>query len=257
MNSKGFSLVEVLLAVSVFALIVTGLVGGLIYGQQSTALSGARVRAEMLADEGLEAVRNIRDANFSNLTDGTFGLTTTGNQWNLSGSSDTTDIFTRAITISAVDANRKQVTSTVTWQQNPQRTGQIQVVTYLTNWRSGSAAPTTCNEYAIGQGYASGTCRQNTQQCTNNGETYLSGGDTFCTGGPSVDTCCALPSAGPTPTPTPAPATCAQYCISLGIYTAGTCRNGVPQCNANGETMESGGNNLCTHAEGGTCCCHP
>ena len=39
-----------------------------------------RARAATLADEGLEAVRNIRDANFSNLTDGTFGLTTTGNQ---------------------------------------------------------------------------------------------------------------------------------------------------------------------------------
>ena len=172
-----------LLSVSVFALIVTALVGGLIYGQQSTALSGARARAAMLADEGLEAVRNIRDENFSNLTDGTFGLAITGNQWNLSGASDTTDIFTRTITISAVDANRKMVTSAVTWQQNPQRSGLAQTVTYLTNWRSVSA-PTTCDEYAVGQGYASGTCRQNTQQCTNNSETYLSGGDAFCTGGP-------------------------------------------------------------------------
>jgi hypothetical protein len=209
----------------------------------------------------LEAVRNIRDENFSNLTDGTFGLTSTGNQWNLSGASDTTDIFTRAVTISAVDANRKLVTSTVTWQQNPQRAGSVQAVTYLTNWRV-SAAPTSCNDYAVGQGYASGTCRQNTQQCTNNGETYLSGGDQYCTGGPSADTCCALPAAGPTPTPTPGPtptptpaSTCAGYCQSLGTYSTGTCRKGVPQCNANGEINEHGGNSLCTQAEGGTCCC--
>jgi len=195
MNSRGFSLVEVLLSVALFALVVTALAGGLIYGQQSTALAGARARAAALVDEGLEAVRNIRDANFSNLTDGTYGLTTTGNQWNLSGASDTTDIFTRQIVISTVDTKRKNVTATVSWQQNPQRTGQVQVVTYLTNWKvaGGGGPPTTCND----------------------------------------------------------------YCISLGSYIAGTCRKGVPQCTANGETVENGGNSLCQQAEGGTCCCAP
>jgi|SRR3989338_8730387 len=195
MNSKGFSLVEVLLAVSVFGLIITGLIGGLIYGQQSTALAGARSRAAMLADEGLEAVRNIRDENFSNLTDGTFGLTTTSNQWNLSGSSDVTDIFTRQVVVSAIDTNRKSVTVNVSWQQNPQRNGVVSVITYLTNWKT------------VGGG-------------------------------------------GP-------PATCNDYCISLGTYSQGTCRKGNPQCIANGETMENGGNSLCLQAEGGTCCCAP
>lgn len=139
---RGFSLVEILLSVSVFALIVTALAGGLIYGQQSTALAGARSRAVMLADEGLEVVRNIRDENFSNLTDGSHGLTVSGNQWSFAGFSDTTDdIFIRAITISTVDANRKQVTSTVTWLQNAQRNGAITLITYLTNWKD-NAGPT-------------------------------------------------------------------------------------------------------------------
>ncbi len=198
MNSKGFSLVEVLLAVAVFSLIVTGLIGGLIYGEQSTALAGQRARAATLADEGLEAVRNIRDANFSNLTDGTFGLTTTGNQWNLSGASDTSDIFSRAITISTVDANRKSITSSITWQQNPQRGGLVQAVTYLTNWKAssgGGGPPSSCAAYCVSLGgYSTGTCRQNTQQCTNYSETYESGGDSICVtnfpGDPSHDTCC-------------------------------------------------------------------
>lgn len=247
---RGFSLVEVLLSVSVFALIVTALTGGLIYGQQSTAISGMRSRAALLADEGLEAARNIRDENFSNLTDGAYGLAISGNQWDFSGTSDVTDIFTRAVTISAVDANRKLVTSTVTWQQNPQRTGSVILTTYLTNWKV-SASPTTCNDYAISQGYSAGTCRQNENQCANNGEVYLAAGDAYCVGGPSADTCCAL--AGPTP----APATCNEYCVSLGTYSGGTCRKGVPQCNANGETHQPGGNPFCTQAEGGTCCCLP
>lgn len=193
---RGFSLVEVLLAVSIFGLIVTVLTGGLIYGQQSTAIAGMRSRAAVLADEGLEAARNIRDENFSNLTDGGYGLAISGNQWVFSGTSDVTDIFTRSVTISAVDANRKLVTSSVAWQQNQQRAGSVVLTTYLTNWQASSGG-----------------------------------------GGP--------------------PTTCNDYCVSLGNYSAGTCRKGVSQCNANGETNEHGGNPLCTQAEGGTCCCAP
>ena len=79
-------MVEVLLAVSVFALLVTALVGAYLYGEEATALAGNRARAVLLAEEALEAARNIRDAAFINLTNGTFGFATTSNQWNLNGS---------------------------------------------------------------------------------------------------------------------------------------------------------------------------
>lgn len=198
---SGFSLVEVLLAVSVFSLIVTALTGGLIYGQQSTALAGMRSRAAILADEGLEAARNIRDENYSNLVNGTSGLVISSNQWTFSGSQDTTDIFTRQITVADAGTNRKQITSTVTWQQNPQRTGNVTLTTYLTNWKAsaGGGPPNSCASYcqSLPAGYTNGTCRQNTQQCTNNGETYESGGDAICVtnfpGDPSHNTCCCLP----------------------------------------------------------------
>lgn len=135
-DQAGFLLVEVILASAVFALLITGLVGAYLYGQESTALAGNRARAVMLAEEGLEAVRNIRDASFGNLTDGTYGLTTTGNQWNLSGFSDISDIFTRQIVISAVDPKRKSVTANVTWQQNPQRSGSVVLSSRLTYWQA-------------------------------------------------------------------------------------------------------------------------
>jgi Tfp pilus assembly protein PilV len=130
----GFSLVENLLAVSLFLLIVTASIGALIYGDESAALAGNRARALALAEEGLEAVRNIRDAGYANLTDGSYGLTTSTNQWNLFGSSDFTGIFTRQVDIGANGANRKFVTSTVTWQQNAQRTGSVSLVAWITNW---------------------------------------------------------------------------------------------------------------------------
>lgn len=189
-KNTGFSIVEVLLAVSVLALIITGFAGAIIYGEESTAVAGSRARAIYIAEEGLEAVRNIRDAGFANLTDGTFGLSTTGNQWSLSGSSDLTDIFTRTINVSAVDADRKQVVSTVTWQQTPSRTGNVSLTTYLTHWIT-AVSVASCTVYCQGLGgYTSGTCRAAPAQCTVNSESYEAGGNLYCTGGASVDTCC-------------------------------------------------------------------
>lgn len=139
-KQKGFSLVEIILSSAVFVMLVTAFVGAYLYGEQATMLAGNRLRATLLAEEAIEAVRNIRDPAFANLTDGTFGLSTTGNQWSLSGSQDVTGIFTRQVTIAAVDAKRKTITSNVTWQQNPQRTGSVTVISRLTNWIATAAA---------------------------------------------------------------------------------------------------------------------
>lgn len=133
-NRAGFSLVEVLLSSAIFVLLVTALVGAYLYGQEATAIAGNRARATMFAEEGLEAVRNIRDAGFSNLVDGTYGLTTSSNQWNLSSVRDTNGIFSRQVVISTIDSKRKSITANVAWQQNPQRTGSVSLTTRLTNW---------------------------------------------------------------------------------------------------------------------------
>lgn len=134
--NRGFSTIEALLASSILILIVTAFMGAFIYGSESTALAGQRARATFLAEEGLEASRNIRDAAFSNLVNGANGLVISGNQWTFSGTSDITNgFYTRQITISSIDSNRKQIISTVTWQQNNQRTGSVTLTTYLTNWK--------------------------------------------------------------------------------------------------------------------------
>src|SRR3989344_2988507 len=120
----GFSTVEVLLAASIVALAVTALVGALIYGNESTALAGERAKATFLAEEGLEAARAIRNSGFANLVNGNHGVVVLGSNWIFSGTSDTTDnFFTRQISISDLGTNRKQIISTVTWQQNSQRSG--------------------------------------------------------------------------------------------------------------------------------------
>ena len=134
-NSRtGFSLVEVLLSAAMLAFLVTAMVGALIVGRESVATSGAQNRAVFLAEEGLEAARDVRKDAYANLTDGTHGVTMSTNKWVFSGTSDTTDIFTRVITVSAAGTDRKQVVSTITWQQTASRTGTVTLTTYLTNW---------------------------------------------------------------------------------------------------------------------------
>jgi Tfp pilus assembly protein PilV len=134
-TNKGFLLIEVLLSSALFILLVTTLMGAYLYGEQSTALSGNRARAVMFAEEGFEATRNIRDAGFANLANGIHGLSIVSNVWNFSGTSDTNGIYTRNVTIGSIDSQHKIATSTVTWQQNGQLTGQIILTTRFTDWQ--------------------------------------------------------------------------------------------------------------------------
>lgn len=70
-DQQGFSVVEVLLAAAVFGLLTTALIGAIVYGRSSTASSGDRARATLLAEEGIEATRNIAAASYVNLVDST------------------------------------------------------------------------------------------------------------------------------------------------------------------------------------------
>lgn len=133
-KSKGFSLIEALLSGAILALLLTAVIGAIIYGEDSAVSSGERTRALFLADEGIEAMRNIRNLNYSNLTDGTWGLSTSTNVWTLSGSSNTIENFNRQLKISSLDSNTKTVTSTVSWNQNSVRSASVSITARLTNW---------------------------------------------------------------------------------------------------------------------------
>ncbi len=124
-----------MLAIALFALIASGLAGSLIYGYFSTSLAGTRERAAFIGEEGLDASHNIRDAAYTNLVNGTTGVSVASNVWTFSGASDTTNGITRAITIADAGSNRKQLTEAVTWTQMTGRAGSFNLVTYLTNWR--------------------------------------------------------------------------------------------------------------------------
>jgi Tfp pilus assembly protein PilV len=132
--TKGFLVIEVLLASSLLIIAITAFVGAIIYSSETTSVAGGISRASFLAQEGIEAVRNIHDESYGNLSDGSYGLLVSNHEWLLSGNSDATDGYVRQINIGTIDTNRKLVTSTVTWQETAQRAGNITLTTELTNW---------------------------------------------------------------------------------------------------------------------------
>ncbi|MEO6729533.1 MAG: prepilin-type N-terminal cleavage/methylation domain-containing protein, partial [Candidatus Dojkabacteria bacterium] len=131
--TKGFSLVELVLAMALFSALVLAMSGGFAYAIQSTQIMAVKNKAVFIADEGLEAARSIRNEAFTNLTNGTFGLAQTGNKWVLSGASDVIGTYTRSLTITSLDSTTKQVVSTVSWT-NPFASS-VSYTLYLTDWR--------------------------------------------------------------------------------------------------------------------------
>lgn len=134
-KKRGFTTIEAIEAIALFALIVTGLVTTILYAQEASMIAGNRSRAMLIAKEGMEAVRNIRDENYDNVIEGEHGLSYENGQYTLTSVPDTTGIYTRNIQVYVVDDNNKDIRVTVTWQQNSQRTGSVQVDERLTNWR--------------------------------------------------------------------------------------------------------------------------
>jgi len=133
-DEKGQSLVEVLVALGVFVIGVVA-VGVLVIDAGTASRQGVeRTQAVLLAREGLEAARSIRDADFDNLSSGSHGVVLSGDTWGFSGTSDTQDQFTRTITITSLDVDTKQVESSVTWQFTEARQSSVVFTDYLTDW---------------------------------------------------------------------------------------------------------------------------
>lgn len=141
-NKNGSSLVEAMLALSIFGFLVTTLIGAIVYSQDSIILSETRQRASFVAIEGIEAARNLRDGNFTLLADGAYGIRFGSGSWSFVPASTTEDIFKREIIVSTIGENEKQISSKVTWDQNLQRKGEIILTTRLSNWRRISLPPT-------------------------------------------------------------------------------------------------------------------
>lgn len=136
-QTKGFSIVELLIALAVVSIVIAVLASGMRTTLYASSESGNRMRATLIADEGLEALHAL---SFSSLTDGTHGITHSAGSWNLSGSSDTTDIFSRNVAISTINQTTKEAEATVSWSDKYGVTQSVSLLTYFTDWARQLAA---------------------------------------------------------------------------------------------------------------------
>ena len=138
MRQKGQSLIELLVAVGIFALASFALVFFIVNSYTSGQMSNEYLIADFLAREGLEAARNIRDNSFSGLAAGEYGLAISGGNWIFQGSEENLSLqlpgAKRMVAIQDIGADRKKISSKVFW---PAGGGQreVEFFTYFTNWQ--------------------------------------------------------------------------------------------------------------------------
>ncbi|HRY30914.1 MAG TPA: prepilin-type N-terminal cleavage/methylation domain-containing protein [Candidatus Paceibacterota bacterium] len=144
----GFSLLEVILSIAVFTIGIVGI--GLFMIDIMTTAERARNLDQgiLLAEEGLEAVKLIRDEDFDEIAEGAYGLLLSEDDtWTLDpGNPDVTDLgknFTRTIIITTSEEYTEEpvsattsvmvIESQVSWPIRD-ATITISLFTFLTNW---------------------------------------------------------------------------------------------------------------------------
>lgn len=151
MNNKGQSLLEVIVALAIFALISATMVALSTGGFITLDVGGQQTQAQVMAQEGVEGVRAIRDRAWNELIYTSSSVSTSSGQWvfNGEGTTNQSGNYIRTISIlpvcrdvnnniavcpaSYIDVQTKKVISEVDWPVR-NTTNTIQQVSYLTNW---------------------------------------------------------------------------------------------------------------------------
>ncbi len=134
------SILEVVVAAALFAVVVSSLVPFLYSLVGRSYREGSTDQGLSLAQEGLEAVRGIRNRDWTALAVGDHGLALASNAWGFQGTSDTVAGFTRVITVSDVASNERQVAVNVRWTDPGARAKNVTLTTVLADWRNIAAA---------------------------------------------------------------------------------------------------------------------
>jgi prepilin-type N-terminal cleavage/methylation domain-containing protein len=140
--TKGFSLLELVLAIAVFSLGSYAIATMLIDSNISTKLSIERTEALYYAKEGMEATRSIRDNTvWADFVANDYGLTDVSGSWAFGGSFDTIDSkYTRVVGVEDVSSTTKNISVTVSWPLTPARTASVVLNSLLTNWTSATSS---------------------------------------------------------------------------------------------------------------------
>lgn len=152
----GSGLIEIVVIILIFALGFITMMQFYRVSLIKSSLQQNQTQAAYLAAASLEAVRQIRDRDWSNISalnlNQDYTLTKTGSppDWDLILGAETIDQFQRTIRFfevyrdandniiaspGALDTDSTKAVATVSWQQIGQ-THQVSLTSYLTNWQS-------------------------------------------------------------------------------------------------------------------------
>lgn len=130
----GFTLAEVAIAIALLAMVLVGafkfITDSITFGK----ITGEKIQAYYLAQQGIEAVRSYnRQSPTNTLSDGDHSPSFSSTTWYLDGGANPVKLdnidFTRVINIATADpSGLKKITSTITWQNGKQS---IELVTYM------------------------------------------------------------------------------------------------------------------------------
>ncbi len=132
-KARGVSLIEVIVSAALVLTLASVFTNAVLFGQEGSVTGGTRTRAILYAEEGLEAVRSIRNEDFARIVDGTYGIVKSNGSWAFVVANDQKDIFTRRVTVSPINAVTKQITSSVTWARRDGSIASTTLTTYATN----------------------------------------------------------------------------------------------------------------------------
>lgn len=149
-NKQAFSLIEVIVALGLFAILAAGVFNITTSSYKNFYGTGDKQSLTEYAQEGVEAVRSIRDNSWQSIEDvsetGDKGLTKDSNgYWDFSGTSDSLGVLTRKVSIEDVsrddegeivtsggtnDPNTKKLTVTISGSG----ISDYVLTSYLSNW---------------------------------------------------------------------------------------------------------------------------
>ena len=154
-NRDGFGIIEFIVAMGIFLIIGASGATNIISSFSSNRLADEETQASLYAQEGIEAVKSIKNQGWQSPfldTDCSIscGVGIIGASWTWMGTENIFGKFTRTIEVSDVfrdsannivssggskDPSTKKITSTVVWNFSPSRQNNISLSTYLTNFR--------------------------------------------------------------------------------------------------------------------------
>jgi len=149
-KEKGQSLIEILIAIALAAIILPALFSGFAASREGKAQEGERLQATALNKEMEEAVRSARENGWATLAAGTYHATVSGTTWALVSGSETVGNFSRQLTITQLpDPSIKKIDYLTTWAQP--YAGSIATTEYIARYLGNATMThTTTGDFSSG-----------------------------------------------------------------------------------------------------------